>query len=98
MNNQRMMSILLSPHVSEKSSSVADKFRQFVFRVATTATKPEIKKAVEFFFKVEVLSVNVTNVKGKHKKFRQTFGCRQNWKKAYVSLKEGQDLNFTITE
>jgi large subunit ribosomal protein L23 len=98
MNNQRVMSVLLSPHISEKSSWVADKFRQFVFRVATNATKPEIKQAVEFLFKVQVVSVTVANVKGKRKKFRQTLGCRQNWKKAYVSLKEGQDLNFTIAE
>lgn len=98
MNNHRIMSILLAPHVSEKSSLVADKSRQFVFRVLPSATKPEIKTAVESLFKVDVSSVTVTNVKGKRKKFRQALGRRQDWKKAYVSLKEGQDINFTIAE
>ena len=98
MNNHRIMNILLAPHVSEKSSLVADKSRQFVFRVLARATKPEIKTAVESLFKVDVSSVTVTNVKGKRKKFRQTLGRRQDWKKAYVSLKEGQDINFTIAE
>lgn len=98
MNNHGIMSILLAPHVSEKSSLVADKSRQFVFRVLPSATKPEIKTAVESLFKVDVSSVTVTNVKGKSKKFRQTLGRRQDWKKAYVSLKEGQDINFTIAE
>lgn len=98
MNNQRIINVLLGPHTSEKSSFAADKFRQFVFRVMPSATKPEIKAAVEMLFKVEVTSVSVVNVKGKRKKFRQILGRRKNWKKAYVSLKAGQDLNFVTAE
>lgn len=93
-----IMNVLLAPHVSEKSSLVADKHRQFVFRVAPTATKPEIKEAIELLFKAEVTSVQVLNIKGKSKRFKQKLGRRKSWKKAFVSLKEGQDINFTAPE
>jgi len=94
MNQERLMQVLLAPLISEKSTYVADKYEQVIFRVAPDATKPEIKGAVELLFKVSVESVQVTNVKGKHKKFGRMMGRRKNWKKAYVCLKPGQEINF----
>jgi len=96
---QRLMQVILAPVISEKSTYVADKHNQIVFRVAQDATKPEIKAAVEFMFstkdkKLEVLSVKVVNVRGKEKRFGQGIGRRNHWKKAYVSLKPGQEINF----
>ncbi|HET9404723.1 MAG TPA: 50S ribosomal protein L23 [Burkholderiales bacterium] len=96
---QRLMQVILAPVISEKSTYVADKHNQVVFRVAQNATKPEIKAAVEFMFstkdkKLEVESVKVVNVRGKEKRFGQTIGRRSHWKKAYVSLKAGQEINF----
>lgn len=94
MNRQRLMQVLLAPQVSEKATYVADKNEQVVFRVASDATKPEVKAAVELLFKVSVESVQIANVKGKQKKFGRYMGSRKNWKKAYVSLKAGQEINF----
>ena len=94
MSEERLMKLLLSPHVSEKSTRIADKNRQFVFKVVPDATKPEIKQAVELMFKVEVEGVQVANVKGKVKRFKGATGRRKGWKKAYVSLKPGQEINF----
>jgi large subunit ribosomal protein L23 len=94
MSDERLMKLLLSPHVSEKSTRVADKNRQFVFRVVPDATKPEIKRAVEFMFKVEVEGVQVVNVPGKQKRFARMVGRRSGWKKAYVRLKLGHDIDF----
>ncbi len=93
-NNERLMTVLLAPIVSEKGTFVADKHEQVIFRVAPDATKPEIKAAVELMFKVEVDSVQVSNVKGKEKRFGRFIGRRRNWKKAYVCLKAGQEINF----
>jgi large subunit ribosomal protein L23 len=90
----RLMQVILAPVISEKSTFVADKNRQIVFRVDKRASKPEIKAAVEFMFKVEVQAVRVSNVHGKEKRFGQTLGRRNEWKKAYVSLKPGQEINF----
>ena len=98
MNQERLMKILLSPHVSEKSTVTADVNRQFVFRVAPDARKPEIKRAVELMFKVEVERVQVVNVKGKRKMFGRVPGRRPNWKKAYVCLKPGFDIDFMGAE
>ena len=98
MNQERLMKILLSPHVSEKSTVTADANRQFVFRVAPDARKPEIKRAVELMFKVEVERVQVVNVKGKRKMFGRVPGRRPNWKKAYVCLKPGFDIDFMGAE
>lgn len=92
------MLVLLAPTVSEKSTFVGDKHNQVVFRVADDATKPEIKAAVELLFKVKVKSVQVSNVKGKEKKTGRIMGRRRNWKKAYVSLAQGQEINFQATE
>jgi large subunit ribosomal protein L23 len=94
MNQERLMQVLLAPQISEKATYVADKHEQVVFRVATDATKPEIKAAVELLFKVEVEGVQVANVKGKVKRFKGTTGRRKGWKKAFVSLKPGQEINF----
>ena len=98
MNQERLMNILLSPHVSEKSTMTADANRQFVFRVARDARKPEIKRAVELMFKVEVDRVQVVNVKGKRKTFGRVPGRRPDWKKAYVGLKPGFDIDFMGAE
>ena len=98
MNQERLMNILLSPHVSEKSTMTADANRQFVFRVARDARKPEIKRAVELMFKVEVDRVQVVNVKGKRKTFGRAPGRRPDWKKAYVGLKPGFDIDFMGAE
>lgn len=94
MNHEKLMNILLEPRITEKATLVGDKYRQFVFKVASEATKPEIKQAVELMFKVEVDSVQVSNSKGKTKVFRQTQGKRSDWKKAYVKLKPGFDIDF----
>ena len=90
----RLMQVVLAPVISEKSTFVADKMNQVIFRVAPDATKPEIKAAVEFMFKVQVASVTVLNVRGKEKRFGQHPGRRNHWKKAYVCLKPGQEINF----
>src|SRR5882672_5920973 len=95
---ERLMTVLLAPVVSEKSTFVADKNRQYVFRVADHATKPEIKAAVELMFKTKVDSVTVSNVKGKKRRFGRVEGRRRNWKKAYVRLAAGQEINFAATE
>ena len=97
-NTEQLMSVLLAPVVSEKSTRVADQNRQYVFRVADAASKPEIKAAVELLFKTKVDSVTVSRVKGKKKRFGRFFGRRNNWKKAYVRLAAGQEINFAVTE
>jgi large subunit ribosomal protein L23 len=94
----RLMNVVLAPVVSEKSTFVADKNRQYVFRVADRATKPEIKAAVELMFKTKVDDVTVLNVRGKERRFGRFSGRRRNWKKAYVRLAEGQEINFAATE
>ena len=94
MNKERLMNILLSPVVSEKSAMAADSANQFGFKVVTDATKPEIAAAVELMFDVKVEHVRTVNVKGKQKRFGATLGQRNNWKKAYVRLQAGQDIDF----
>ena len=93
-SNERLMTVLLAPVVSEKGTFVADKHNQAVFRVVQDATKPEVKAAVELMFKVSVESVQIANVKGKEKRFGRHTGRRGNWKKAYVSIAAGQEINF----
>ena len=95
MNQERVFKVLLGPHVSEKATVLADGKSQFVFKVATDATKLEIKKAVESLFSVKVAGVCTLNVKGKTKRFGGRTGRRDHAKKAYVALKEGQELNFS---
>ena len=97
-NAAQLMNIVLAPVVSEKSTFVADKNRQYVFRVADRATKPQIRAAVELMFKIKVESVTVLNVKGKKRRFGRVEGRRRNWKKAYVRLVKDQEINFAATE
>lgn len=95
MNEERLMSILIAPHISEKSTRIADGSNQIAFRVRPDARKPEIHQAVEKMFNVEVESVSVLNVKGKQKGLRgRNPGRRPNWRKAYVRLKPGHDIDF----
>jgi large subunit ribosomal protein L23 len=96
LNEERLLQVLLAPVISEKSTMVADKNEQVVFRVVSDATKPEIKAAVELLFKVQVESVQVSNVKPKEKRFGRTTGTRKGWKKAYVALKPGQELDLNV--
>ena len=93
-NQERLLQLLLAPVISEKGTFIADKHEQVIFRVSPDATKPEIKAAVELLFKVEVESVQVSNVHGKQKRFGVHTGRRRGWKKAYVCLKPGQEINF----
>jgi len=94
-NEGRLATVLVAPIVSEKATSVGEKHNQVLFKVLRDATKLEIKAAVELMFKVEVDSVNVVNHKGKVKRFGRSIGRRDHVKKAYVSLKAGQELNFS---
>lgn len=94
MNISRMHQIILGPVISEKSTRVAEKRNQAVFKVARNAQKPEIKLAVEKLFNVKVEGVQTSNVKGKTKRFGQSIGRRSDWKKAYVTLAEGQQIDF----
>ena len=100
MNAERKYQVIVGPHVSEKSASLAElKNKQIVFKVLPTATKHEIKEAVEILFKVKVDCVRVLNMKPEKKMFGRTAGTRKAWKKAYVSLQAGFDVNFsTATE
>ena len=90
----KLASVLTAPIVSEKSSIVADKSNQFVFKVAKTATKLQVKNAVELMFGVKVESVRVLNVKGKVKRFGRSLGKRSDWKKAYVKLQSGHNIEL----
>lgn len=98
MNAERLLMILREPHTSEKSTVMADKFKQYTFKVLKTATKKEIKAAVENMFNVKVKNVSVLNVKGKTKRFKQTSGKRSDWKKAFVSLHDNYDIDFGVNE
>ena len=91
----RLAQVLVEPIVSEKATAVAEKHNQVLFKVLRNATKPEIKAAVELMFKVEVEAVRTINQRGKEKKFGKSMGRRDHIKKAYVSLKKGQELNFS---
>jgi large subunit ribosomal protein L23 len=96
MNNSqiKLAGILSAPIISEKSAIIADKSNQFVFKVNKTATKLQIKHAVELMFEVKVDSVRVLNVKGKIKRFGRSLGKRSDWKKAYVKLQSGYNIEL----
>ncbi len=95
MNQERLYTVLQGPHISEKSTVIADEEAgQVVFQVARDANKREIKTAVERLFDVQVTGVRTVNVKGKRKRFGRIQGRRRDWKKAYVTLAEGQDIDF----
>ncbi len=98
MNDSRLYNVLLGPHTTEKSVTAAEKRRQITFKVAPDADKREIKQAVEKLFNVVVEAVRVSNVKGKRKRFKQIMGTRSDWKKASVSLQQGQDINIAEFE
>ena len=95
MSNQRIYNVLLGAHISEKSTIVADESNQFVFKVAKDASRPEIKRAVEQIYGVNVDSVSVANVKGKVKRTMRGLSKRASWKKAYVRVGAGQEIDFT---
>ena len=95
MNQERLYNIILGAHISEKASVIADEANQFAFRVARDATAPEIKEAVEKIYEVPVKKVSVLNVKGKVKRSWRGTSRRPNWKKAYVCLEPGHDIDFS---
>ncbi|MDA1331041.1 MAG: 50S ribosomal protein L23 [Proteobacteria bacterium] len=97
-SQERLLKVILGPVVSEKATEIANARSQFAFRVATDATKAEIKSAIEMLFQKDVDSVQVVHVKGKKKRTGQRIGQRKNWKKAYVCLKPGQDIDLTSGE
>lgn len=94
MNTERIYQIIRRPHISEKTAGMADTDKQITFEVLKSASKPEIKAAVEQLFKVEVAEVKTIVMKGKNKRFGKNMGKRKDWKKAYVKLKEGHDIDF----
>jgi len=95
LNKYYLAGVLEAPIISEKSTIAAEKNRQVVFKVQKQATKMQVKSAVEVMFNVEVDSVQVLNVKGKQKRFGRSLGQRSDWKKAYVKLKLGHDIDFS---
>ena len=97
MNQERMYKILLGAHISEKATVIADEANQFVFKVAKDATRPEIKQAVEKIYEVTVKNVSVLNVKGKVKRTQRGISKKPGWKKAYVRLEDGHDIDFSAT-
>jgi len=97
MQNNRLSTVIKAPIISEKSTNAAENDKRFVFKVQKQATKKQVKGAVELMFNVEVDSVQVLNVKGKVKRFGKSLGRRSDWKKAYVKLKPGHDIDFTAT-
>lgn len=98
MNQERLYKVLLGPVISEKAALAGDAANQVVFKVVSDAAKPEIKAAVEKFFDVKVEDVRVLNVKGKTRRTRHGIGKRSDWKKAYVRLEAGQEIDFAVAE
>ncbi|MBC79286.1 MAG: 50S ribosomal protein L23 [Gammaproteobacteria bacterium] len=95
MNNERLYKVVLGAHISEKATLIADEANQITFKVAKDATRPEIKEAIEKIYGVAVKNVTVLNVKGKMKRSWRGISKRPGWKKAYVRLEEGQDIDFS---
>ena len=95
MSVNKSLQAVLAPQVTEKATMVADKYNQIAFKVKKDATKKEVKEAIELMFKVEVTAVNILNMNGKTKRAGRFMGKRNDWKKAYISLKAGQEINFT---
>ncbi|MCB1705135.1 MAG: 50S ribosomal protein L23 [Halioglobus sp.] len=98
MNQERVFQVLVGPHASEKAAIVADSSNQYVFKVAIDASKAEIKKSVEQLFKVKVSDVNTLRVKGKVKRNKFGFSTKTTWKKAYVRLEQGHDIDFAVAD
>lgn len=95
MNDAKLYNVIRAPRVSEKTARLQELSNQYVFEVATTATKADVKVAVEKLFNVSVEAVNVVNVKGKSRSFKFRDGSRKDWRKAYVKLAEGQSIDVT---
>ena len=98
MNQERIFKVLLGPHITEKSAMSQGAATQVVFKIANNASKLEVKKAVEQLFEVKVEGVRLVNVKGKTRRTKTGLGQRSDWKKAYVRLAEGQDIDFSVAE
>lgn len=98
MSQEKLMNVLVGPHVSEKSARISESANQFVFRVRRDATKTDVKAAVELMFEVKVSDVNIVNVRGKRKRFGQRVGRRSDVKKAYVRLAPGQSIDLSGVE
>ncbi len=98
MNPERVFIVLREPHISEKVSILGDKANQYAFKVAVDATKAEIREAVETLFKVDVKKVTTANVKGKVKRNARGVTRKKNWKKAYITVAEGQDLDYMMAD
>ncbi len=94
MKQEQLINVIQRPYLSEKASIGTEKRREYVFEVIKSATKPDVKQAVEWLFKVKVQSVNIVNVKPKPRRFGQIEGKSKAWKKAYVKLEEGQTIDF----
>tara|TARA_B110000046_G_scaffold183010_1_gene218179 strand:- start:2249 stop:2545 length:297 start_codon:yes stop_codon:yes gene_type:complete len=98
MNQERLFKVLLGPHITEKSAMSQGAATQVVFKIANNANKLEVKKAVEQLFEVKVEAVRLVNMKGKTRRTKTGLGQRSDWKKAYVRLAEGQDIDFSVAE
>jgi large subunit ribosomal protein L23 len=98
MNQERIYTVLREPHISEKAALLGDASNQYAFKVDVTATKAEIKQAVEQIFNVSVVGVTTANVKGKRKRTVRGVSRKKNWKKAYVRVADGQDIDFMVTD
>ncbi|MEZ7997872.1 MAG: 50S ribosomal protein L23 [Halioglobus sp.] len=98
MNQERIFQVLIGPHTSEKATIIADLSNQYVFKVAIDASKLEVKKSVEQLFKVKVVNVNTLRVKGKVKRNKNGYSTKSTWKKAYVKLEQGHDIDFALAD
>ena len=98
MNQERIFTVLREPHISEKISVLGDVANQYAFKVSVDATKAEIREAIETIFKVSVKNVSTVNVKGKTKKTARGMSRKKNWKKAYVTVAQGQELDYMVAE
>lgn len=98
MNPERVYTVLVEPHISEKVSILGDTANQYAFKVAKDATKAEIREAVETIFDVEVLKVTTANVKGKVKRNVRGITRKKNWKKAYITVAAGQEIDYMVTD
>jgi large subunit ribosomal protein L23 len=98
MNQERIFQVLIGPHTSEKATIIADLSNQCVFKVAIDASKLEVKRSVEQLFKVKVVNVNTLRVKGKVKRNKNGFSTKSTWKKAYVKLEQGHDIDFALAD
>jgi len=94
MKNVKLYNVLITPIITEKSNTAAEKRQQVVFKVLKSSTKEDVKAAFELAFETKVQAVNLLNVKGKEKRFGRTIGRRDHWKKAYITLVPGQDFDF----